>query len=85
MQEISEPLSIPLTVIRRFLGSSKTILLSSLLKNKKVANTAVVINEFDEVGLDHLLVQHSRGNNIELENGHIFHIIRGDLQKPYSI
>ena len=63
MQETIEPLNIPITVITGFLGSGKTTLLSSLIKSDKMANTAVIINEFGEVGLDHLLVEHSKENN----------------------
>ena len=46
-----------------------------------MANTALVINEFDEVGLDNVLVQHSNGNDVESENGRICYILRGNLQK----
>ena len=81
MQETIEPLNIPITVITGFLGSGKTTLLSSLIKNDKMANTAVIINEFGEVGLDHLLVEHSKENIIELESGCICCTIRSDLQK----
>lgn len=81
MRETSEPLNIPITVITGFLGSGKTTLLSSLIKNDKMANTAVIINEFGEVGLDHLLVEHSKENIIELESGCICCTIRSDLQK----
>ena len=81
MQEINDPLSIPITVITGFLGSGKTTLLSSLLRNNRMSNTAVIINEFGEVGLDHLLVEHSEENIIELASGCICCTIRGDLQK----
>ena len=81
MQETIEPLNIPITVITGFLGSGKTTLLSSLIKNDRMANTAVIINEFGEVGLDHLLVEHSKENIIELESGCICCTIRSDLQK----
>ena len=81
MQETIEPLDIPITVITGFLGSGKTTLLYSLIKNDKMANTAVIINEFGEVGLDHLLVEHSKENIIELESGCICCTIRSDLQK----
>ena len=80
MQEINKPFNIPITVITGFLGSGKTTLLSSLLKNKKMANTAVIINEFGEVGLDHLLVEHSKEKIVELESGCICCTIRDDLK-----
>ena len=62
-------LPIPITVITGFLGSGKTTLLSSLLKKQEMTNTAVIINEFGEVGLDHSLIEHSDENIIELQNG----------------
>ena len=56
MYEMNEPLPIPITVITGFLGSGKTTLLSSLLKKQEMTNTAVIINEFGEVGLDLSLI-----------------------------
>lgn len=49
-------MSIPLTLLTGFLGSGKTTLLNSLMKNPKFSNTAVLINEFGAIGLDHHLV-----------------------------
>lgn len=73
--------SIPITVITGFLGSGKTTLLSSLLKNKDMANTAVIINEFGKVGLDHALIERTDENIVELQSGCICCTIRGDLHK----
>ena len=81
MDNISDHLNIPITVITGFLGSGKTTLLSSLLKKKEMAKTAVIINEFGEVSLDHLLVEHSNENIVELQSGCVCCTIRGDLNK----
>jgi G3E family GTPase len=48
----------PITILTGFLGAGKTSLLSRLLRDPRFSDTAVVINEFGEVGLDHLLVEH---------------------------
>lgn len=73
--------SIPITVITGFLGSGKTTLLSALLKHKEMANTAVIINEFGDIGLDHALIERSDENIVELQSGCICCTIRGDLHK----
>ncbi|MDG1286564.1 MAG: GTP-binding protein [Rickettsiales bacterium] len=78
---ISLQSSIPITVITGFLGSGKTTLLSALLKQKEMTKTAVIINEFGEVGLDHALIERSEENIVELQNGCICCTIRGDLHK----
>jgi G3E family GTPase len=43
----------PVNVVSGFLGSGKTTLIARLLRDPQLANTAVIINEFGEVGLDH--------------------------------
>ena len=72
---------IPVTVITGFLGSGKTTLLSSILKEKEMQKTAVIINEFGEIGLDHALIEHTDENIVELQSGCICCTIQGDLNK----
>ena len=72
---------IPVTVITGFLGSGKTTLLSSILKKKEMQKTAVIINEFGEIGLDHALIEHTNKNIVELQSGCICCTIQGDLNK----
>jgi G3E family GTPase len=57
MSEAPELERLPVSVITGFLGSGKTTLLKNLLQQADMADTAVVINEFGEIGLDHLLVE----------------------------
>jgi G3E family GTPase len=70
---------IPVNVLTGFLGSGKTTLLQRLLRAPELSRTAVLINEFGEVGLDHLLVQRVDETVVLLESGCICCTIRGDL------
>ena len=78
MNQISQ---ISVTVITGFLGSGKTTLLSSILKKKELQKTAVIINEFGEIGLDHALIEQTDENIVELQSGCICCTIQGDLNK----
>jgi G3E family GTPase len=71
---------IPVAVLTGFLGSGKTTLIRSLLRNPAFEGTAVVVNEFGEVGLDHLLVEAAQKEDmILLEGGCLCCATRGDL------
>ena len=70
---------IPVTILTGFLGAGKTTLLNALLKQPEMANTAVLINEFGEIGLDHLLVERLDGDTVLLNAGCLCCTIRGDL------
>lgn len=70
---------LPVAVLTGFLGSGKTSLLNTLLKDPLLANACVIINEFGEIGIDHLLVEKSDDNIVELSSGCLCCTIRGDL------
>ena len=70
---------VPIYVITGFLGSGKTTILRNIISQPGMADTALIINEFGEVGLDHLLVESSFDNVLMLDNGCVCCSIRGDL------
>jgi len=70
---------VPVTVITGFLGSGKTTLLNRLLAHPDLADTAVLVNEFGEIGLDHLLVREVDENVVLLNAGCLCCTVRGDL------
>jgi G3E family GTPase len=78
-EESPAPERLPVSVITGFLGSGKTTLLKALLPQPAMADTAVIINEFGEIGLDHLLVEQSNEDTILMSSGCLCCTIRGDL------
>jgi len=70
---------IPVHVLSGFLGSGKTTLLNRIIRQDMFAGSAVIINEFGEIGLDHHLVEKTDGTIIELSNGCLCCTVRGQL------
>ncbi len=69
----------PVTIITGFLGSGKTTLLNHILNNQQGLKTAVLVNEFGEIGIDNELIVSTGENMVELNNGCICCTINNDL------
>jgi G3E family GTPase len=76
---MAEPVLTPVNLITGFLGSGKTTLLQRLLSEPALADTAVLINEFGEVGLDHHLLERLDDTMVLLQSGCLCCTIRGEL------
>ena len=70
---------IPATLLTGFLGSGKTTVLNHVLKQPAMAATAVIVNEFGEIGLDHLLVERSTEDVVLLNSGCLCCTVRNDI------
>ena len=70
---------IPVSIVTGFLGAGKSTLLNRLLKDPAMKEAAVIVNEFGDVGIDHLLVESSGDSVIELSDGCLCCTMRGDL------
>jgi G3E family GTPase len=69
----------PISIVTGFLGSGKTTLISRVLADPMFARTAVIVNEFGEIGLDHELVVASTESFLQLASGCLCCRVRGDL------
>ncbi|WP_235891088.1 CobW family GTP-binding protein [Pararhizobium mangrovi] len=70
---------IPVSLVTGFLGAGKTTLLNRLLKDPALVDTAVIVNEFGDVAIDHLLVERTGDGVIELSDGCLCCTVRGAL------
>ncbi|HEY1998343.1 GTP-binding protein [Paraburkholderia sp.] len=71
---------LPVTLVTGFLGSGKSTLLADVLHGEAAQTTAVLVNEFGAVGLDHLLVGEVNAQTVLLDNGCVCCSIRGELR-----
>lgn len=72
---------IPVTLLTGFLGSGKSTLLTQVLRDPRFNDTAVVVNEFGEIGLDGIMVEHSDEQLVEMTTGCLCCTIRGDIRE----
>lgn len=75
----SAPSRIPVSILTGFLGAGKSTLLNRILKDPGTSDTAVIINEFGEVGIDNFLVEASGDALLEIANGCLCCTVRGEL------
>lgn len=72
---------LPVSLITGFLGSGKTTLLNRVLGDSRMARSLVLVNEFGEVGLDHLFMEQVGGDMVLLQSGCVCCTIQGDLDR----
>jgi len=77
---VSDVSSVPVTILTGFLGSGKTTLLQRLLQAEDGSRTAVLINEFGEISIDHLMVKAISGSTVVLQNGCVCCSVRSELR-----
>ena len=76
---------IPVTVLTGFLGSGKTTLLNKLLRRPELSDTAVIINEFGEIGLDHQLLEAAKDEPVVMSSGCLCCTVRSCARRASAV
>jgi G3E family GTPase len=74
----------PIHIVTGFLGAGKTTLINRLLRAPELADALIVVNEWGEIGLDHLLYERLSGDAILVSGGCVCCALRGDLVEALS-
>lgn len=74
----------PVTVLTGFLGAGKTSLLTKILRDRRFADTAVIVNEFGEIGLDHDLIETADESVVETTTGCLCCTVQGDVSRTIT-
>ena len=69
----------PVSVVTGYLGSGKTTLIASLLRHPELGDTAVIVNELGEIGIDHAILRQVDERTVLLASGCVCCTLRGDL------
>ncbi len=72
---------LPVALLSGFLGSGKTTLVNALLRDPRMANTAVAVNEFGEIPLDRQLIDHGADSTVVMANGCLCCNLAGDMEQ----
>lgn len=78
-KSLPEQTPLPVAILTGALGSGKTTVIRDLMRRPEMAGTAIIVNEFGEVGLDHLLVSSAVETTLLMENGCLCCSLRGDI------